>query len=73
MIDQLLQFAVAGVAIFGVHLNNHRKRCCFLLWILSNAGTATFHILAGQWGLVFRDLIFLILAVQGWILWGKQG
>jgi len=73
MIDQLLQFAVSGVAIIGVILNNRRLRLCFILWILSNAGTAIFHIQAGQWGLVFRDLIFLILAFQGWFMWGKRG
>jgi hypothetical protein len=23
-----------------------------------------------MWGLVLRDLIFLALAVEGWVLWG---
>jgi len=69
MLEQILQFAVSVLAIVGVVLNNHRLRWCFVLWILSNTGTAFFHFAAHQWGLLFRDVIFLILAIQGWFLW----
>jgi len=63
----------AGLAVAGVFLNNHRRRVCFILWMISNAATGLIHAYAGLWALLARDLIFLVLAVQGWRLWGRQG
>lgn len=66
------QFVITTVAVTGVILNNHRLRLCFVLWIFSNAATSLYHLEAGQWGLLARDLIFLILALHGWYKWGKS-
>jgi len=60
-------------AIAGVILNNRRFRVCFLLWLVSNGLSLVIHAQAGIWSLVIRDGVFFILAVEGWIKWGKKG
>lgn len=61
------------LAIVGVLANNRRLRWCFLLWMVSNAMSLVIHANAGIWSLAGRDAVFLVLAVEGWIRWGKQG
>ena len=60
------------LAVAGVILNNRCFRSCFLLWIVSNALSLVIHAQTGIWSLVVRDGIFLILAVEGWIIWGNK-
>ena len=67
-----LSWAVTVIAIAGVVLNNARRRECFVLWWVSNLATAAIHIADGSpIGLVARDVIFLALAVHGFIAWGR--
>ena len=60
------------LAIAGVVLNNRRLRVCFLLWLVSNAISMVIHAQVGVWSLTARDAIFLILAVEGWVKWGRK-
>ena len=64
-------WAVTVGAIVGVVLNNHRIRYCFVLWFFTNAATAGLHVNAGLWPLVARDVVFLVLAVHGWLKWSN--
>jgi len=59
------------LAVVGVIANNRRLRWCFLVWIVSNGLCAAIHIYAGIWSLFARDVVFFILAIEGWIIWGK--
>jgi nicotinamide riboside transporter PnuC len=69
---ELLGAIAAVVAIAGVLANNRRCRVCFGLWMVSNALSAALHAQAGMVSLMARDLIFFILAVEGWRLWGRS-
>lgn len=60
------------LAIVGVVANNHRLRWCFLLWMASNSIAIVVHGINGPIAYVGRDIIFLILAVTGWIKWGAK-
>ena len=60
------------LAVTGVILNNRRLRVCFLVWMVSNSLTLIIHGHTGIWSLAVRDGIFLILAVEGWIKWGRK-
>ena len=60
------------LAIIGVLANNRRKRICFAIWICSNTLTLIIHAQTGIWSLLVRDAIFLILAVEGWVRWGRR-
>lgn len=68
---------IAGIiatifAVIGVITNNRRLRVCFLLWLVSNGLTGAIHVHAGIWSLVVRDAIFFVLAIEGWIKWGRK-
>ena len=73
MLLELLGAIATLIAIGGVILNNRRLRLCFVCWLFSNALTLAIHAHAGIWSLAVRDLVFLVLAVEGWILWKKKG
>jgi nicotinamide riboside transporter PnuC len=60
------------IAVVGVVLNNRRLRWCFLLWLVSNSITAIIHVHAGIWSLFARDVLFLLLAVEGWWRWRQR-
>ncbi len=60
------------LAIAGVLLNNRRFRVCFLVWLVSNAISLVIHAHLSVWSLMVRDAIFLVLAVEGWIKWGRK-
>ena len=60
------------MAVVGVILNNRRLRFCFILWIISNALSAAIHAEMYVWSLFVRDIIFFVLAIEGWIKWGKD-
>lgn len=69
---ELVGLLATALAIVGVVANNRRKRVCFVLWLFSNAMTLAIHVHAGIWSLAVRDAIFLVLAVEGLILWRKK-
>ena len=61
-----------ALAVAGVLTNNRRLRVCFLLWMVSNAFTAGIHAYMGIYSLLVRDVIFFMLAIEGWFKWGKK-
>ena len=61
------------LAVIGVLANNRRLRWCFLLWMVSNSLSLVIHSKKKIWSLTVRDAIFLILAIEGWIKWGRYG
>ena len=64
------QWVATVLAVSGVLCNNARLRWCFPLWVVSNAITLVYHVRARLWGLACRDVVFLVLAVIGWFMWG---
>jgi len=69
---EMMGWICGGIAVGGVVLNNYRMRSCFWLWMISNALSACLHAHAGIWSLAVRDVIFFVLAAQGFWLWGKK-
>ena len=60
------------LSVLGVILNNRKLRVCFLIWLVSNTLCFIIHISTGVRSLMIRDLIFIILSIEGWIRWGKK-
>ena len=60
------------ISVIGVICNNRRLRACFLLWLVSNSLSLIIGGLTGVYSLVVRDGIFIFLAVEGWLLWGRH-
>jgi len=69
---EILSAISAVLAIVGVVANNRRLRWCFLVWIISNATAAFIHIASGLWSLAARDIVFIMLAIEGYYRWGKM-
>ena len=61
-----------ALAITGVLMNNRKLRGCFLVWMLSNSVSLGLHVDAGLYSLAVRDAVFLVLAVEGWIMWSRK-
>ena len=59
-------------AIIGVILNNRLRIECFYIRIISNALFAGIHLSAGIYSLLIRDLIFILLAIEGIHKWTKK-
>lgn len=72
MTTELIGAVAAFLAIAGVLANNRRRRVCFGLWMVSNALSAALHAQAGLWSLCGRDIVFFVLAVEGWRLWRRH-
>ena len=68
---ELIGTAATILAVAGVLANNRWVRACFLVWMLSNLLTGTIHAYTGIWSLLVRDVIFFVLAIEGYIKWGK--
>ena len=70
-IIQIAGAVAAVLAVTGVVLNNHRLRVCFLVFLVSNGIVGTIHIWSGLWTLAARDAAFFVLAIDGWVRWGR--
>jgi len=60
------------LGVTGVILNNRKFRICFIVWFVGTMLTASIHASAGIWSLFGKDLIFLVLSVEGWYRWKKS-
>jgi nicotinamide riboside transporter PnuC len=60
------------VAVVGVVLNNRLRIEGFCVWWVSNVLFAVIHAAAGMVAMTVRDLVFLGLAVHGFIVWRKK-
>lgn len=69
---EIISIVATALAVTGVILNNRKSIYCFIFWLCSNALSAGIHIHAGLYGLTIRDLIFMVLAVEGIILWKRS-
>ena len=69
--NEILGTIAMLIAVGGVKLNNHKKRLCFYLFIVSNLICLYLHTDVGLWSLVVRDAVFLVLAFDGLKKWGK--
>ena len=70
--SEVFGFIVMVLAVGGVVLNNRLNIACFYLWIVSNAISAGLHVHSGLWMMCVRDVIFLVLAIDGINKWGKR-
>ena len=69
--NEIVGTVSAILAVAGVLLNNRKFRVCFIFWIVSNIMSACIHTYAGILSLAVRDLVFFVLAIEGWIKWGR--
>ncbi len=74
---EILALLCVVVSVFGLWLRNHKLRTCFYFFLMSNFLSLAIHLHAGLWQgadvkmMILRDVIFLILAIHGLILWSR--
>ena len=66
---EILGTVCTTLAVAGVVLNNRLRIECFYLWLISNCIAASIHISAGLIAMSIKDLIFIVLAVEGIYKW----
>lgn len=66
---ELLGIIAGLLGIAGVLLNNRKLLACFPVWLLSNGLSAGIHLAAGLYAVAGRDLVFFLLALDGWRRW----
>jgi len=65
-------YAIFAVALAGGVLNVLRRRSCFVLWTVSNAGAALYLAGRGLWTQGALQALFVGLCVWGWCSWGRR-
>jgi nicotinamide riboside transporter PnuC len=69
---ELLGVIAGVIAVGGVVLNNYKLIGCFYLWFISNTISAIIHLHAGIWSMAARDVVFIMLAIHGIIVWKSK-
>ena len=69
---EIIGILATVLAVIGVLANNRQLRWCFLIWFISNVLSAGIHAHALIWSLFIRDIVFVVLAIEGWIRWGRN-
>ena len=67
----LITWMLTLLGIIGVILNIYKIRACFLVWIAGNVGWMIVDFHYGVYAQSALFGIYLILAVIGYIQWGK--
>jgi hypothetical protein len=62
-------FALSAMAVLGVYLNNHKRRGCFYLWMVTNAAWGLINYSHGLPVEALQNTVFLGLAFHGWWKW----
>lgn len=67
-----MKWILTILSIFGVVLNAHRKRVCFLVWMFTNFCWMIIDFKQGipEQGTLF--FIYFLLAIYGWVKWRKN-
>lgn len=60
------------LGVLGAVLNNRKLRVCFIVWVVANILSACVHIGVGVWSLLLRDIVFFVLAIEGFVRWRKK-
>jgi nicotinamide riboside transporter PnuC len=71
IVIETIGFASMVLAVVGVVYNNRMNRKCFYFWLVSNILGLAVHLASGVGAMAIRDVIFIILAVQGWRTWKR--
>ena len=69
--NEILGIIVTILAVVGVIFNNRKMPICFYFWLLSNSLSGLIHYNCGVYSLLVRDVVFLVLAIDGLIKWRK--
>ena len=70
--SEYLGLIATTLAVTGVLLNNRMNHWGFALWVISNLLCLRLHASAGLGSLAIRDIIFTVLAIEGFVRWSRK-
>lgn len=56
-----------GLSIIGVILNIHKRKECFIIWLITNIAWAVYDFKIGAWEQGWLFIVYAVLAM--WGLW----
>ena len=65
-------WVLSFIGIVGFLLNIKKKKSCFVLWTISNAGFIVVNILTGTYGQLPPWVVYLAMGIYGYIRWRKD-
>lgn len=68
---EVCMWLVTLFSIIGTIANIHHKRYCFAIWLICNVLWAAYDIHKQAYPQAVLMAIYAVLAVWGWIRWGK--
>ena len=68
----IASWVIAALSIVGVHYNIHKKRICFLFWMVTNASWIVIDIVYGVYAQAALMLVYFVLAIRGYIKWKED-
>lgn len=78
VIFNLVQWISAILGLVGSGLMGQKLRVSWILWYISSAVGFLWAVWASvltpehpSWGFAFMQFIYVILAIRGWVNWGK--
>lgn len=60
------------LAVTGVVLNIRKNRWGFALWVIANLLCLWLHASAEMGTLIIGDIIFTVLAIEGFVRWSRK-
>ncbi len=67
-----LQYPAMVLGILGAYLIAQKNRLGFMSWIIGNSLWVIFGFLTQQIGILIQFVVFLGIAIYGWINWGGK-
>lgn len=64
-----MTWALTVLSIIGVIANTHRKRWCFLVWMVTNFSWCIYDFSIEAYAQSSLFAVYFILAIYGWLKW----
>lgn len=69
---ETFKWAVTAASIYGVVLNIHHRKSCFIVWGATNAAWVAIDVIHGVYPQAALQAIYCGLSVYGWVSWKRK-
>ena len=66
-----MTWVLAVLSLVGIILNIHKKRICFIIWMITNFAWMLVDIKKNIPAQAFLFFVYFLLAIWGWVKWKK--
>lgn len=69
---QLIAYVVTAASVIGTVVNSFGKRWCFIIWGITNTFWIAYNAAFGSYAQALLYAFNLVMAIIGFIRWGKK-